>query len=160
MIKLIELPKSYEIRNIIDKYDLRWFSSDGYTHIFHHEVIQSQRLSPLSFKVKLRTYEVNDISLSDLLRPETIMVSGYQLECEIIYNEVNSKWGVNSGIDDQELVPLEIQSFPDSERIIVELINRVGDDLIDQSKPEDLMRVDITQIHSSLRKLLSNRSND
>jgi len=123
-------------------------------------VIQSQRLSPLSFKVKLRTYEVNDISLSDLLRPETIMVSGYQLECEIIYNEVNSKWGVNSGIDDQELVPLEIQSFPDSERIIVELINRVGDDLIDQSKPEDLMRVDITQIHSSLRKLLSNRSND
>ncbi len=106
MSKLIELPKSYEIRNIIDKYDLRWFSSDGYTYIFHHEVIQSQRLSPLSFKVKLRTYEVNDISLSDLLRPETIMVSGYQLECEIIYNEVNSKWGVNSGINDQELVPL------------------------------------------------------
>ena len=154
----IDHPTSNKIRNLVDQHDYRWFFSDSGTYIFHHEVIQSQRLSSLSFNVKLRTYEVSDICLSDLLRPEVIMVSGFQLECVLLYNEITSQWKVDGSIKDRELNLVEISTFPDPEEIILKLINRVGDDLIDQSEPEELMRIDVNKIHSSLRQLLSQRS--
>mgnify|MGYP001467573139 CR=1 FL=1 len=154
----MELPSSDEIKNIIDRSDDRWFWSDGLTYIFHHEVIGSQWVSPSSFNVKLRTFEVNEIKLSDLLNPETVEVTGYQLERIILYDEESKTWSVDEVIDDKELSPLEIQSLPDSAKIIVELINRVGDDLIEQSEPEELMRIDVNKIHNSLRRLLADRS--
>ena len=160
MSKSVDLPTSDEIRDIIDQSDSRWFWSDGLTYIFHHELISSQRVSPLSFNVKLRTFEVNQIELSDLLNPETVAVTGYKLERIILYDDDSKTWSVDDVISDEELSPLEIRSLSNPENIIVELINCVGDDLIEQSEPEELMRIDVSNIHKSLRRLLADRSSD
>jgi hypothetical protein len=156
--KLIDIPSNEEIRNIIDHYDHRWFLSDSPTYVFDYGLVESQRLSPLSFNIKLRTYEVSDIELSDLLKPEMILVYGYLLEFVMLYNDVGDKWNIDSLIKNQELSGLNIRTLPNSEDITKNLINRVGDDLIDQFEPEELIKIDLNKIHSSLHELLSDRS--
>jgi hypothetical protein len=154
----VEIPTNLQILSIAEHADHRWFMSDGSTYIITCEVSNTSRISSLSCNVELRTYEVHDITLSDLLRPREIMVSGYKIVFVILFNEENGDWEVEGEIDGIELRRVEMSALPDSEDLIDMLINGVGDTVIEWSEPKELMRVDTNQIHSSLRKILSERS--
>jgi hypothetical protein len=155
---LVEIPNEAQILSILDKSEHRWFMSDGPTYIFNSEVRNTIRVSSVSCNVEVRTYEVHDLTLSDLLRPGEIMVWGYKIVFVILFNEANRGWEVEGAIDGIELKEVEMSALPDSVNLIDMLINRVGDEIIEWSEPEELMRVDTSKIHSSLRKILSKRS--
>jgi hypothetical protein len=155
----ITLPTINQIWEILSNYDHRWCLSEYPTYVFDYGLVKTQRLSPICFNIKLRTYEVHEIELSDLLNTETILVYGYILEFEMVYNGDDKQWEIDkSEIKNQELQGENINTLPNPEKILKNLINRVGDDLIEQSEPEDLMNIDLNKVHSSLRKLLSERS--
>ena len=154
----MEIPTNLQILSIAEHADHRWFMSDDPTYIITCEVSNTIRISSLSCNVELRTYEVHDITLSDLLRPREIMVSGYKIVFVILFNEEKGDWEVEGEIDGIELREVEMSALPDSEDLIDMLINLVGDTVIECSESEELMRVDTNKIHSSLRKILSERS--